>query len=116
MQDTALDRQLARLRLAYARSRLQRFLTWWGRELAPLVPARVRGWFVEQREEVLLRVEAGQLVMARLRDDGVHELRFDLAQPEETVSADVARELARSEEAPAVVLCLPAGRVLRRTF
>lgn len=116
MQDTALDRQLARLRLAYARSRLQRFLAWWGRELAPLVPARVRGWFVERREEILLRVESGQLVLARGRGEDQQELRFDLAQDDGALRADVARELARSEEAPAVVLCLPAGRVLRRSL
>ena len=116
MQESVLDRQLARLRLAYARSRTQRLLSWWGRELAALLPERVRGWFVERREEVLLRVEGGQLVLLRGRGDEVQELRFDLAHADENLRTDVARELGRSEEAPAIVLCLPAARVLRRSF
>ena len=36
----ALDIRLARLRTRYARTPLPRFFTWWGRELASLLPAR----------------------------------------------------------------------------
>lgn len=116
MADRPIDRQLVRLRAAYAQSGLQRFLTWWGRELAPLVPARLREGLVERREEVLLGVAGDALVVAHRGGQTVPAVHVPRAEPPEAQRAAVERALARSEERPALVYLIPPQRVLKRTL
>jgi general secretion pathway protein L len=117
MADSVLSRQLSRVRIAYGTSGLRRFLEWWGAELVALLPARVRAWLAERRDEVCARLEAGQLVLSRRRRGVAGEpVHIDLAQD----AADVARAsravVSGGEEQPDVVYCLAPGRLLRRTL
>jgi general secretion pathway protein L len=115
MSESVLARQAARLRMAYAASPLSRFLTWWGRELAALLPARARAALAERRDEVLLAVEADAVrVERRGRAPSAPEAlpRADA----EVLRAELARRVDGGEEPPRVLLCLPAPRVLRRTL
>lgn len=116
MADSPITRPLARLKLAYAHSGVRRFLIWWGRQLAPLVPARVRGWFVEHRDELLVRVEDDALVVCRASEPPEAERRIARSEPEDVQRAALQRELAVSEERPEVVFCISPRHVLRRTL
>lgn len=50
-----------------------RFLDWWGRELAALIPQSIRGWWNESDRVLLLRFdEAGQAVFERETSGGRH--------------------------------------------
>lgn len=114
MSESVLTSQLARLRVAYAGTALHRFLTWWGRELAALVPVRVRDWFMERREEVRAGIEGGELVLTPPAP--ATPLRIALVPEAAAARPLVAQALVRDEEPPAVVLALPGARVLRRTL
>src|SRR5688572_5073293 len=116
MADSPITRTLARLKLAYARSGVKRFLTWWGRQLAPLVPPRVRAWFVEHRDELLVRVDDDALVVRRASEPTEAERRIARTEPEDVQRAAFQRELAVSEERPDVVFCIAPRHVLRRTL
>jgi len=114
MTESVLTSQLARLRVAYAGTALHRFLTWWGRELAALVPARVRDWFMERREEVRAGIEGAELVLTPPAPAA--PVRIALAQDSAAVRPAVAQALVREEEPPAVFLALQGGRLLHRTL
>lgn len=114
MSESVLTSQLARVRVAYAGTALHRFLTWWGRELAALVPVRVRDWFMERREEVRAGIEGGELVLTPPAP--ATPLRIALVPEAAAARPLVAQALVRDEEPPAVVLALPGARVLRRTL
>ena len=114
MSESVLTSQLARVRVAYAGTALHRFLTWWGRELAALVPVRVRDWFMERREEVRAGIEGGELVLTPPAP--ATPLRIALVPEAAAARPLVAQALVRDEEPPAVFLALPGARVLRRTL
>ena len=114
MSESVLTSQLARVRVAYAGTALHRFLTWWGRELAALVPVRVRDWFMERREEVRAGIEGGELVLTPPAP--ATPLRIALVPEAAAARPLVAQALVRDEEPPAVVLALQGARVLRRTL
>lgn len=114
MSESVLTSQLARLRVAYAGTALHRFLTWWGHELAALVPARVRDWFIERREEVRAGIEDGELVLTPPAPAA--PVRIALAPEAAAARPLVAQALVRDEEPPAVFLALHGARVLRRTL
>lgn len=114
MSESVLTSQLARLRVAYAGTALHRFLTWWGRELAALVPVRVRDWFMERREEVRAGIEGGELVLTPPAP--ATPVRIALVPEAAAARPLVAQALVRDEEPPAVVLALQGARVLRRTL
>src|SRR5688572_14212908 len=114
MAETALNRQFARLRLAYAGSGLSRFLDWWRGELLPLVPPRVRAWFAEPHVEVLVRIDGDELVLHR-DDLAEGERRFQLTQDADLLRSEIGTELALITRPMRVVLALPSTRVLRRS-
>lgn len=58
---SAINIQLARLRLRYANSGLPKFFTWWARELKGLLPQRWRELFSEGAQELLIDASAGEL-------------------------------------------------------
>ena len=99
MSESVLTSQLARLRVAYAGTALHRFLTWWGRELAALVPVRVRDWFMERREEVRAGIEGGELVLTPPAP--ATPLRIALVPEAAAARPLVAQALVRDEEPPA---------------
>jgi len=117
MADSVLSRQASRLRLAYGTSGLRRFLEWWGGQLFVLLPARVRAWLVERRDEVLVRLDASALELApRRRGMATDAVRVELAQDQADVVQATKSVVAGGEEPPEVVYCLPSGRLLRRTL
>ncbi|HVF35775.1 MAG TPA: PilN domain-containing protein [Candidatus Saccharimonadia bacterium] len=116
MADSPVTRTLARIRLAYARSRFRRFLTWWARELSPLVPARVRDWLVERRDELIVRVDDEAVVLRRASEAPDAARVVPRNEPEDVQRAAILRELDRAEERPEVVFCIGARHVLRRTL
>jgi general secretion pathway protein L len=117
MADSVLSRQLSRVRIAYGTSGLRRFLEWWGAELVALLPARVRAWLAERRDEVCVRLEDGALLLSR-RHRGVagEAQRVELAQDAAEITRETRAVLAGGEEQPDVVYCLAPGRLLRRTL
>src|SRR6188768_862670 len=112
MADSVLSRQASRLRLAYGTSGLRRFLEWWGGQLFALLPARLRAWLAERRDEVLVRLDAGALELApRRRGMASDPVRVDLAQDQADVAQATRSVVAGGEEPPEVVYCLPSGRL-----
>ena len=116
MDESPITRTLARFRLAWARSGPRRFLAWWFRQLAPLVPARLRGWLVEHRDELIVRVEDEALVLRRASAPPDAVIAIARSEPEDVQRAEVLRELHRAEERPDVVFCIGQRHVLRRTL
>ncbi len=113
MSESVFNRQLARLRVAYAASPLKRFLTWWGRELWALAPAPVRALFADRREEVLIRLTPATVELTRgRREPQVFERTGDPAE----LQATLARLLSGEEEPPRAILALPPERVLVRAI
>jgi general secretion pathway protein L len=116
MTESVLDRQLARMRVAYATSPLARFLEWWWGQLRPLLPPKVQAWLAESRDEVLVGLSAERIDLvwqgrvARAPGSLERTLETDL------LKRDLAAYLAGTDEPPAIVLTLPPGRVLRRTL
>jgi general secretion pathway protein L len=116
MSESVLARQAARLRMAYAASPLARFLTWWGRELAGLLPAQLRALLAERRDEVLLTMDAAAITVERRGREARAAESFARGADAAELRAELARRLDGGEEPPRVLLCLPAARVLRRSL
>lgn len=91
-------------------------MTWWGRELSPLVPARLRDWLVERRDELIVRVDDEAVVLRRASEPPDLARVFPRSEPEEVQRAGIMRELDRAEERPEVVFCIGPRHVLRRTL
>jgi general secretion pathway protein L len=116
MSESVLDRQLARVRVAYATSPLARFFDWWWGQLQPLLPAKARAWLAETRDEVLLTLSPERIDLAwRGRSPRAPGSLERGAEPE-LLKQDLKAYLGGTEEPPAVFLVLPPGKVLRRTL
>lgn len=115
MAESMLARQAARLGMAYAASPLARFLAWWGRELATLLPARVRAMLAERRDEVLL-VLGPEAVVVERRGRASRPAESLPRAEADTLRAELARRIEGGEEPPRVLLCLAESRVLRRSL
>ncbi len=112
----ALDIQLSRLRVRYAKTPLPRFFAWWKGELVGLLPERWRDLVAERAEELLLDAQPGEFVIWRLSAARCAELG--------RLSREISAEEARSEFARLrgliddpqlrVYYCVPAARCLRR--
>lgn len=116
MTDGVLDQQLARMRAAYASSALARFFEWWSGELRPLVPPRLRAWFADVRKEALISVDAAAIEVRRTGVRAREPQRFERAADSDSLAAELKRALVDVEEPPALILLLPAARVLRRVI
>lgn len=116
MTESVLDRQLARVRVAYATSPLARFFDWWWGQLRPLLPAKLQSWLSESRDEVLVTLSADRVDLAWSGGSGRAPASLERAVEPDLLKRDLAAYLSGTEEPPAIVLTLPAGRVLRRTF
>lgn len=116
MTESVLDRQLARLRVAYATSPLARFLEWWWGQLRPLLPPKVQAWLAESRDEVLVALSAERIDLAWHGRVARAPGSLDRTVETDLLRRDLAAYLAGTDEPPAVVLTLPPGRVLRRTL
>lgn len=114
MTESVLSTLTDRLRLAYAASPLERLLTWWGRELLAMLPARARAWFAEEREQARFALVGPQLSVHLTRTQAGEPLRFDLGTEAEAAKAEIARAIKAHEEPPLNVLCIPVQRALRR--
>jgi general secretion pathway protein L len=114
MNAAVLARPLARLRLQYRNSGLHRFLAWWGGELVASLPAAVREALVERRDVVLVAARPEGIEIERR---GRHAVAAELLPASEDLTPAQTRlraVLGADETQPEVVLCLPAGRALRR--
>jgi general secretion pathway protein L len=107
---------LARLRLAYAASSLSRFLSWWGRELASLLPARVRALLAERRDEVLIEWTADALHIERRGRQPLAATRIERSGDAALLRAGIEKFTQSAEDAPLQLLCLPPARVLLRSL
>ena len=88
----ALDITLARLRTRYARTPLPRFLAWWARELAALLPARWHAMLAERSDALLLESQGPELVLWRQSGDASAELgRIAANEPADVQKAAYAR-------------------------
>lgn len=107
------NRWVARFAATYRNSAARRFLSWWGGELATFLPARLREWFVERRDEVLLsRDESGWLLRRSDAPDHVEMLSSEAGAEELRA---LAERMQRSGETMAdIVSLLPRGDFLER--
>ena len=88
----ALDIQLARLRTRYARTPLPRFLAWWGRELAAMLPQRWHAMLAERSDALLLENQGPELVLWRQSGDTSVELgRITVSEPADVQKTAYAR-------------------------
>jgi general secretion pathway protein L len=114
----AIDIQLARLKSRYARTPLPRFFTWWGRELAALLPARWRTLLADRAEALLLELRADQLVIWRQSGAACVEagsVALDATDGERRAAIEHVR--ARIDDPNLrVFYCIAPGRALRREF
>ncbi len=108
-----MNRWFARFAASYRNSSARRFLSWWGGELASFLPPRLREWFVERRDQVLLsRGESEWLLRRDDASDRTERVAMDAA-PEELRS--IAERLQRSGENVADLVCLlPRNEFIER--
>lgn len=108
-----LNRWFARYAASYRNSAVRRFLTWWGTELASFLPLRVREWFVERRDELVIRRADASWTLQRSDRPEVVEIIAPDAAPEELRAS--AERMQRSGESIAdLVALLPRGEMLER--
>ncbi len=112
----ALDIQLARVRSRYARTPLPRFFTWWGRELAALLPERWRALLAERSDALLLQVTGNEMLVWRQSGSGTKELgRVSLEARAEEQKAEFALLLNRLDDANLrQFYCMDGARALHR--
>ena len=109
-----------RLRRLSKRLGFERFLQWWLRELADMVPLALSATAkVSLERRVLVHIDGSQLRLSRLASGTTGEVgRVNLASLSEAGQKLAVRaELEKIEQRPAaVVLCLPPQQVLRKTL
>jgi general secretion pathway protein L len=111
-----LSQPLSRLRARYALTPLPRFFAWWGGELRACLPERWRRLLAVEEAQLLLEVDATELVATRTLGEELRELaRFPLAEGEALGSA-LDQALDEDQRALRRVLLLPAPMVLRRVL
>lgn len=113
---SAINIQLARLRVRYANSGVPKFLAWWARELKELLPQRWRGLFADGAQELLVDASAGEIGIWRqsggrsaeygriLRDQAPEDQRNEFSRLRDRIDDPNLR----------VFYCIPARRALRR--
>lgn len=114
----ALDITLARLRTRYARTPLPRFLAWWGRELAALLPPRWHALLAERSDALLLENQGTELVLWRQSGNSSAELgRIAVSAPADVQKAAYARLRTQIDD-PNLrqFYCIRSERTLRRTI
>jgi general secretion pathway protein L len=114
----ALDIQLARLRTRYARTPLPRFLAWWGRELAAMLPQRWHAMLAERSDALLLENQGPELVLWRQSGDTSVELgRITVSEPADVQKTAYARLRTRIDD-PNLrqFYCIRGERTLHRSL
>ncbi len=114
MNASVLARPLARLRLAYRNSGLHRFLIWWWGELVKSLPAAAREMLVERRDVVLVTAHPDGIEIERRGRHAFAAERLPIADDQSAAQTHLRNVLGADETQPEVVLCVPAGRALRR--
>ena len=114
----ALDNQLARLRTRYARTPLPVFFSWWGRELAAMLPQRWRALLAERAEALLFEIRDGTMVVWRQSGKSCVEaasVALDAAEVERAAAIERVRAQIDDPNLRSFY-CIAPGRALRRDF
>jgi len=112
----AIDTQLARLRVRYAKTPLPRFFSWWFGELVGLLPEQWRSLVAERAEELLIEVRAQELGVWRQSSGGCADfghIARDLPVEEQRAEFVRLRSLIDDPQLR-TYYCVPAERCLRR--
>jgi general secretion pathway protein L len=112
----ALDIQLSRLRVRYAKTPLPRFFAWWKGELVGMLPERWRTLVAENAEELLINAQPGEFAIWRLSGTRCAEFgRLPRDMPAEEARGEFARLQGLVDDPQLrVYYCVPAGRCLKR--
>jgi len=112
----AIDIQLARLRVRYAKTPLPRFFSWWRGELVGLLPERLRSLVDERPEELLIEMRPQEFGVWRLSNAGCAEFgQVSRELPVEDQKAEFERLRALVDDPQTrVYYCIPVERCLRR--
>ncbi|TLY52117.1 MAG: PilN domain-containing protein [Gammaproteobacteria bacterium] len=112
----ALDIQLSRLRVRYAKTPLPRFFAWWKGELVGMLPERWRTLVAERAEELLIEAQPGQFVIWRQSGARCAEFgRLSREMPAEEARSEFARLRGLIDDPQLrIYYCVPAARCLRR--
>lgn len=107
---------LNRVRVAYARSAVPKFLSWWGGELAPLLPTRLREALADRSYELWAQFDGDRLRVQRAAAGRVQDLgQVALSDGREALQRLLERAAEDDEQGPPPVwLLLPASEVLLR--
>ena len=99
---------------------LRRFLAWWMRELANWVPARLRSWWEETGNIVLVTMEDDKVTFARPAAGQFQQIyQVDLASSSATALKPITamQQLRGKTDSNArFLLCLSSTQVLRRSI
>lgn len=97
----------------------ERFFAWWLRELAALVPSRMRRWWRGTSGIALLSLDGARAVFSRPTDKGIEEV-FSVELGDKGLSLPVAtirqRVTALAGQGCRLLFVLPASQVLERTL
>lgn len=112
----AIDIQLARLRLRYAKTPLPRFFAWWWGQLAMLLPRRWRELFAERAEELLIDSHGRELGIWRQSGEQCADFgRIALDAPAEDQRNEFSRLREQIDDPNLhVFYCIAPQRSLRR--
>lgn len=113
---SAIQSQLARVRLRYANSGLPKFFAWWGRELKGLLPQRWREMFADGAQELLVDATAAEIGVWRQSGERCAEYgRIGREQAIEDQRNEYSRLHDRIDDPGLrVFYCIPLQRALRR--
>ena len=112
----AIDIQLARLRVRYAKTPLPRFFSWWYGQLIGLLPERWRTLVSERPDELLIEARAQELAIWRQTNSGCAEFgRISRELPADEQHAEFERLRGLVDDPQLrVYYCVPPERCLRR--
>lgn len=107
------NRWVARLASSYRNSAVRRFLVWWGQQLASFLPVRLREWFVERRDQLLVQRQEAHWMLRR--SDAIDAVELLPIESDAETLRDRVSRLRRSGETLAdLVYLLPSHDVLQR--
>jgi general secretion pathway protein L len=112
----AIDTQLARMRVRYAKTPLPRFFAWWAGQLVSLLPARWRAAFAERAEELLIGMRPLEFGLWRQSGERCADFgRIALEAPSDEQQSEFARLRAQIDDPNLrTFYCIAPQRSLRR--
>lgn len=113
-----LEKVSAMFTARYHATGIPRFLDWWGGELAPLIPPRIKRLFAVPHEQLLISAEQRSIYLWQASDEGRRLLdTLETDGDDDKLRARIVACMDEFKEgAPAAVYCIPAASVLYKAI